>query len=166
MTDQRTKYGGLLGLGTGEIAALFAFAAPLQAQDFSCTVASITDGDTFRCTDGKKIRVHGIDAPEMDTRQGPATQIALADIIGGQVVVCEQNGTSYDRIVATCLLDGQDIAALMVQRAQARDCPRYSGGAYRGTGISSIARSADDMLIRGSARGAARSPWTPASPAG
>jgi len=28
------------------------------------------------------------------------------------------------------LLDGQDIAALMVERAAARDCPRYSGGTY------------------------------------
>ena len=101
-----------------------------QAQDFSCTVASITDGDTFKCTDGKKIRIHGIDAPEMDMQQGPASQAALAEMIGGQVAMCEQNGTSYDRIVATCLLDGQDIAAMMVQRAAARDCPRYSGGAY------------------------------------
>jgi endonuclease YncB( thermonuclease family) len=110
--------------------ALVALATPAHAQDFSCTVASITDGDTFRCTDGKKIRIHGIDAPEMDTQQGPASKVALAQILSGKVVVCEQNGTSYDRIVATCLLDGQDIAALMVQQAQARDCPRYSGGAY------------------------------------
>ena len=112
------------------LVALVALSVSAHAQDFPCTVASVTDGDTFRCTDGKKIRVHGIDAPEMDTQLGPASKAALAEIIGDQAVVCEQSGTSYDRIVATCLLDGQDIAALMVQRAQARDCPRYSGGAY------------------------------------
>jgi endonuclease YncB( thermonuclease family) len=50
-------------------------------------VPSITDGDTFCCTDGKKIRVHGIDAPEMDTQQGPASKAALADIIGGPAQV-------------------------------------------------------------------------------
>ncbi len=110
--------------------AVATLAAPVQTQEFACTVASITDGDTFRCTDGKKIRIHGIDAPEMDTERGPGSQAALADIIDGRVVVCEQNGTNYERIVATCLLDDQDIAAVMVREAQARDCPRYSGGAY------------------------------------
>jgi endonuclease YncB( thermonuclease family) len=112
------------------IVAAVTFATSARAQDFPCTVESITDGDTFRCTDGKKIRIHGIDAPEMDTEQGPASKAALTDVIGGLVVVCEQSGTSYDRIVATCFLDGQDVAALMVQRAQARDCPRYSDGSY------------------------------------
>jgi endonuclease YncB( thermonuclease family) len=47
--------------------AVVAFATLAQAQEFPCTVASITDGDTFSCTDGKKIRIHGIDAPEMDS---------------------------------------------------------------------------------------------------
>ena len=118
-------------LATIVTVALMAFAAVASSGDgFACRVASITDGDTFRCTDGKKIRVHGIDAPEMDTRQGPSSQAALVGIIGGRALVCEQNGTSYDRIVATCFLGGRDIAALMVQRAAARDCPRYSGGAY------------------------------------
>jgi endonuclease YncB( thermonuclease family) len=102
------------------LAVLVVLVTPAHAQDFSCAVASVTDGNTFRCADGKRIRVHGIDAPEMDTRQGPASQAALVGIIGGKALVCEQTGTTYDRIAAICLLDGHDIAALMVQRAQAR----------------------------------------------
>lgn len=35
----------------------------------SCTVRSVTDGDTFACTDGRRVRLLLIDAPEMD--QGP-----------------------------------------------------------------------------------------------
>lgn len=115
------------------VSLLLAFAAlssPASAQQFSCTVGPIVDGDTFWCTDGKKVRIHGIDAPEMDTGVGSISKEALAEIIGGRTLACQQNGTSFDRIVATCLLDGQDIAAVMVQRAHARDCPRYSGGAY------------------------------------
>lgn len=29
-----------------------------------CTVASVTDGDTIRCTDGTRVRLLGIDSPE------------------------------------------------------------------------------------------------------
>ncbi len=112
------------------ITALFALTSTAFAQQFNCTVGPVVDGDTFWCTDGKKVRIHGIDAPEMDTGIGSVSKEALADIISGRTLACQQNGTSFDRIVATCLLDGQDIAAMMVQHAHARDCPRYSGGAY------------------------------------
>jgi micrococcal nuclease len=77
-----------------------------------------------RCDDGTRIRIHGIDAPEMDTAQGSASSDALQALIVGRTVACDRKGTSYNRIVATCFLDGQDIAALMVEQVMARDCPR------------------------------------------
>jgi endonuclease YncB( thermonuclease family) len=40
------------------------FSPEVSADDFSCQVQSVTDGDTFGCTHGKKIRINGIDAPE------------------------------------------------------------------------------------------------------
>lgn len=120
------------------LASLFA-AGNAVADDFACRVRSVTDGDTFRCDDGTRVRLHGIDAPEMDTAQGPASRDALRLLIEGRAVACAQKGTSYNRVVATCLLDGEDIAAMMVERVMARDCPRYSGGAYSGleTDVSS-----------------------------
>jgi micrococcal nuclease len=40
----------------------------------SCTVTTIADGDTFRCSDGTRVRLLGIDSPERG--QGPAYQEA------------------------------------------------------------------------------------------
>ncbi|MCB0221065.1 MAG: thermonuclease family protein [Chrysiogenetes bacterium] len=111
---------------------LTAFPVIAAADGFACQVASITDGDTFRCTNGLRIRIGGIDAPEMDTSYGPPAKATLAGIIGGATAQCEPTGTSYNRIVAVCYLDGQDIGAMMVERAMARDCARYSGGRYGG----------------------------------
>ena len=53
--------------------ALFALAVPAacraaEAADTVCIVASVHDGDTLRCTDGARVRLTGIDAPELDQR--------------------------------------------------------------------------------------------------
>ena len=63
------------------------------------------------CDDGTRVRIHGIATPSMETAQGPASRNALQALIEGRTVACEQKGTSYNRIVATCLLEGQNIAA-------------------------------------------------------
>lgn len=36
----------------------------LAEQDATCVVSRIVDGDTFRCRDGRKVRLIGIDSPE------------------------------------------------------------------------------------------------------
>ena len=91
---------------------------------------------------GTRIRLDGIDAPESaqlcrDTagksyRCGQRAALALADWIGQRVVTCWQsgNGRSYDRIVATCSVDGADMAAWLVSQGHALDWPRYSHGRY------------------------------------
>ena len=112
------------------VIAVIIAASAATADDFTCPVEHVTDGDTFRCEDGTRIRIHGIDAPEMDTAEGPISRDALQALIGGSILVCDQKGNSYNRKVATCYLDGEDIAAAMVKRGMARDCERYSGGAY------------------------------------
>ncbi len=45
----------------------------------TCTVASVTDGDTFRCTNGIRVRLLGIDSPEKG--QGPAYQEARRGLL-------------------------------------------------------------------------------------
>ena len=40
-------------------------ATSVRGSSFSCAVASITDGDTLRCADGTRVRIAGIDAPEI-----------------------------------------------------------------------------------------------------
>jgi len=76
------------------------------------------------------IRLWGIDAPEMKTSKGPPPRDALSVLIEGRMLACEPKGTSYNRIVAQCFLGALDVSAEMVRQVEARDCPRYSGGAY------------------------------------
>lgn len=92
----------------------------------------VIDGDTI-VIDQVKIRLAGIDAPELDHPWGQKSKWALVRICKGQVVRAElQEGSSYDRCVATCYLpDGRDLGAELVQQGLAIDWPKFSGGKYR-----------------------------------
>lgn len=120
--------------------ALVAFAltlpaAPLAAETLTGR-ASVSDGDTLRMGD-RRIRIHGIDAPEMDqtcTRTGGAdwacgrwSRRQLAALIGGARVTCTaQEQDRYGRLVATCIARGMDLGAEMVRHGAARAFVRYS----------------------------------------
>jgi endonuclease YncB( thermonuclease family) len=100
----------------------------------------VVDGDTLALSDGAKIRLWGIDAPEgsqicqRDGRPwecGDDATAALEALLDGQQVACtDVDRDRYGRTVATCTVDGQDIAAAMVRQGWALDYERYSGGAY------------------------------------
>ena len=85
--------------------------------------ARVIDGDTIEVA-GERIRLHGIDAPEMDqTCEWPDSTIAcgaiakaeLADAIAGAEVRCEERDRDrYGRIVAVCHASGHDIGRAMV----------------------------------------------------
>jgi len=79
---------------------------------FSCEVSSITDGDTFRCSDGTRVRLHAVAARESDETCSPghpcpsasaasATR-TLTEIVEGKTLSCEKTGTSYNRVTAVC----------------------------------------------------------------
>lgn len=64
--------------------------------------AIVIDGDTI-IVDGSRIRLVGIDAPEMAQEIGPKVKDVLVEIIGGRDVVCLPEGKGYyDRILAEC----------------------------------------------------------------
>lgn len=101
----------------------------------------VTDGDTFRFGE-VRVRLHGINAPEMDTADGPRAREALRAVIGGGQVVCEDTGQrSYDRIVARCFdAQGRDLAEQMVRKGWAADWPRFSGGRYAASEAAAVAQ--------------------------
>ncbi|WP_445501927.1 thermonuclease family protein [Microvirga sp. G4-2] len=86
--------------------------------------AHVTDGDTINIGDAK-IRLKGIDAPEMDQtclragrsyRCGDTARRALIDIVSGENVQCRAAGRDrYQRILARCTVKGSDIGARMVE---------------------------------------------------
>lgn len=92
----------------------------------------IIDGDTI-VIKRTKIRLAGIDAPELDKPWGQKSKWALVAICKGQTITAKLNGeTSHDRFVGTCYLpDGTDIGAEVIRQGLALDWAKFSGGKYR-----------------------------------
>ncbi len=89
------------------------------------------DGDTVRVA-GQKVRLQGLAAPELHEPGGQEAKNALIELVRGQHIICELDGTtSYDRVVGICYVGGRDLAAELVMRGLARDCERFSAGRYR-----------------------------------
>jgi endonuclease YncB( thermonuclease family) len=97
--------------------------------------ARVIDGDTLDIA-GTKLRLHGVDAPELDqTCQGaggdwPCGAFArdmLAGIVGEGKLSCDvQEVDRYGRGVAVCLRDRTDVAARLVRDGGATAYLRYS----------------------------------------
>jgi micrococcal nuclease len=92
----------------------------------------VVDGDTIIINE-VRIRLAGIDAPELDHPWGKQSKWALVKLCKGQVVTARlRPELSYDRVVADCYLDdGRDLAAELVRSGLALDWPKFSGGKYR-----------------------------------
>lgn len=102
-----------------------------EADRIEMAACRVIDGDTFQTCDDLRIRLWGIDAPEMDTRHGPAAKAALAALIDGRRLLCRSHGRDrYGRAVMDCMAGGQDVGAGMVAAGWAADFARYSHGAY------------------------------------
>lgn len=102
----------------------------------SCPVASITDGDTLRCRDGTRIRLHAVAARETDETCSPghpcpeATAAAatreLRRLAAGRTLQCEPTGRSYDRVTAICWTpQGVEINCAMVRSGTTLVWPRF-----------------------------------------
>lgn len=102
-----------------------------SAQTFEGTVTHVADGDTISLGD-VRIRLQGISAPETNERHGAAATGFMRELVLGEFVVCQSDGSrSYDRVVAVCVLNGRDIGAAIIEAGYALDCPRFSGGRYQ-----------------------------------
>lgn len=97
-------------------------------------VSHVADGDTIRVRPlqgGKpvRVRINGIDAPEICQAGGPAARDALKRrVLGRQVVVIGRSRDDYGRLLGQVVLDGDDVGAWMVVQGQAWSY-RYRGAA-------------------------------------
>lgn len=111
------------------LAAFLLLVSPVLATEITGTVSKVHDGDTFTLDNGTKIRVFGIDAPELIQQCrtpagacepcGRVAQAALSGLLMGKPVTCTQRGKSYKRVVAECSVEGQNISLWMLENGQA-----------------------------------------------
>ena len=114
-------------LGTSHLKAT---EKPLQLQQIVGRVQHVIDGDTFHLQ-GYAIRLWGIDAPERDTAQGPLATRTLQQLVRGRTLTCLPVDRSYERLVASCTINGRDLSQMMVRLGWAKDLPNKSGRRYQ-----------------------------------
>jgi len=102
----------------------------VEVQDSVAGPARVIDGDTI-WVGITKIRLQGVSAPELDEPLGLKAKDFMRKFLNGKQVTCKLDGTvTYDRKVAICFIDGEDIAIPLVSAGLARDCPKFSKGRY------------------------------------
>lgn len=108
-----------------------------RTKSFSCDVASVHDGDTLRCRDGTRIRLHAVAARESDGSCSPghpcpnasaeAATATLRRLAGGKTIRCEATGHSYNRITAICWnLAGEEINCALIRSGVALVWDRFN----------------------------------------
>jgi len=95
------------------IVASFVDATIVTAATITGRVVSVHDGDTITVLDESraqhKIRLSGIDAPELEQAYGKASRKHLAELVADKAVSIEWNKQDkYKRTVGKVLLDGKD----------------------------------------------------------
>jgi endonuclease YncB( thermonuclease family) len=134
------------------IAALL-LACALQAgaaQAWRGTVTRVSDGDTLwvrPAAGGKplKVRIDGIDAPEICQAGGRAARQALARRVQGRRLdVLSRGQDDYGRTIAALEVDGEDVAGWMVSQGHA-----WSYGFGRDRGPHAARQAAAQAAARG-----------------
>lgn len=108
-----------------------------QRADITCAVAHINDGDTLRCHDGTRIRLHAVAAREIDgsctlghpcpEATAEAATRTLQRLAGGQTIRCQSTGRSYNRVTAICWTPaGEEINCAMVRSGTAVIWDRFN----------------------------------------
>lgn len=110
--------------------ALLAIYASRSGGHVSDRVDRVLSGDTL-VVGATVIALRGIAVPEAEEPAGDAAKRFLSDLVLGRTVTCALTGErAWDRIYATCTLDGRDLGQAVVEAGFARDCPRQSDGRY------------------------------------
>jgi len=103
---------------------LLAFAPPFEAK-----VVAVYDGDTItvRTDETIKIRLDGIDAPELKQPFGQASKQAMSSLVFGQTVTIKPGKKDrYGRLLARVEIGGKDASLTMVETGMAHWYEQYA----------------------------------------
>lgn len=103
---------------------------------FLCPVAAVTDGDSLRCRDGTRVRLHAIAARERDggcslghpcpAASAEQAALALQRLATGATLQCERTGSSFDRVTAICwTATGVEVNCALVRQGVVALWDRY-----------------------------------------
>jgi micrococcal nuclease len=82
----------------------------------------VHDGDTFSTVQGK-VRLHGVNAPELGEARGEAARRRLAEVLaGGPITIVPRLEDIYGRTVADVYVGGRNVADIL--RVEGFDKPR------------------------------------------
>ena len=120
---------------------LLFFSSVAVAEVLLGTVIAVHDGDTITLrteTNKKKIRLAGIDAPELKQPYGVESQSALREAVFDKVILVETSrNDKYGRAIGKVILDGQDINLKQIQsggawvyRAYLKELPKEDRAIY------------------------------------
>jgi endonuclease YncB( thermonuclease family) len=111
------------------VASLLGIAC-LDAQQFTSRVVSVSDGDTvdvLRGVSRVRVRIFGIDAPELNQPFGnEAREVASRLILNKSVVITMRDVDTYGRLVAQLSIDGRDVGRELVSAGAAWDFASFS----------------------------------------
>jgi micrococcal nuclease len=102
----------------------------LTSNAFAEKICHVQDGDTFRLCNGQRIRLWGIDAPELKQPLGLDAKFFLMDIAKDKDVQLDCKDKSYNRLVCQATLEGSDLGMQMVSTGLAFDYEKFSKGFY------------------------------------
>lgn len=101
-------------------------------QGESVVVKTVYDGDTFTLSDGRKIRLIGVNTPELGRKGLPDEALALAakqavqkaiqpasTRRGVRLYLGRERGDTYGRQLAHLFIDGQSLAAMLLEQGLA-----------------------------------------------
>lgn len=104
-----------------------------NTNEISGTVTRILDGDTFVISrkngEEVKVRLAGIDAPEMTQDFGERAKTALDSLILNRNIKVENKGTDqYNRVIGVVTVEGEEINKKLVKDGNAWFSPDYANG--------------------------------------
>jgi endonuclease YncB( thermonuclease family) len=113
-------------------------------------IAKVIDGDTIKLSDGTRVRLHGIDAPERNQPYGKKATRELTRLLGSSVYVETTDTDRYGRTIAVLWTsDGVNVNVEMVCKGAAWWYERYARGDAGLRGCQESARENNQGLWDG-----------------